>query len=109
MISQCTRRIDRDKGLTINDWKKFFEANPSPWVYKAHADAPLDVISTAMNARAFVNNVQYFDDHFTYDLHLLDGFTEEDMYNHTVEPLYGLLFRHGKPVGAEIKFLELAI
>jgi hypothetical protein len=106
MISLCVRRNDRDKGLTLVDWKKFFEENPTPWVYKAHDGAALDTINTAMNAKAFISNVQFFDDHFTYDLNLLDGFTEEDHLDHTIEPTYGILFRGGKAVGGVIKFVE---
>jgi hypothetical protein len=109
MISKCVRNISRDKGLTIPDWKKFFEANPTPWVYKTHADAKTEeVINTAMNAKAYISNIVFQDDGFSYDLNLLDGFTEEDQYHHFIEPVYGIIFRGGKAVQAEIKFLEFS-
>lgn len=109
MISKCVRVINRDKGLTILDWKKFFETFPTPWVYKTHADAKTEeAINTAMNAKAYVSNVVFQDDSFSYDLNLLDGFSEDDHYEHFVEPVYGIIFRGGKAVQAEIKFLEFA-
>lgn len=107
MISKCVRRIDRDKGLTIPDWKKFFEANPTPWVYKAHTDPKgVEIINSAMNAKAYISNVVFQEDGFSYDLNLLDGFSEEEQLEHFVEPVYGIIFRGGKAVQAEIKFLE---
>lgn len=109
MISKCLRLVERDKGLTFAEWRKFFEANPTPWVYKAHDSSSTDTINTAMNAKAYITNVEYFDDHFAYDLHLLDGFTVDDHLEHTIEPTYGILFRGGKAVGAAIKCLEFCI
>jgi hypothetical protein len=106
MISKCVRSIDRDKGLTLADWRKFFEAIPTPWVYKAHEGTPERIINTAMNAKAYISNVVFHDDHFTYDLNLLDGFSETDHLEHFIEPVYGIIFRGGKAIQAEIKFLE---
>lgn len=108
MISKCVRQINRDKGLVLADWRKFFEATPTPWVYKAHADMPPKIINTAMNAKAYISNVVFHEDGFSYDLNLLDGFSYDDHMEHFIEPVYGIIFRGGKAVQAEIKFLEFS-
>lgn len=105
-VSKCVRNIKRDSGLTISDWRKFFADNPSAWVYLAHTpDQGIDAL-TARNAKAYITDVVFGDDSFEFNLNLLDGWTEEDHLEFTIEPVYGLVYRNRKPVAAEIKFLE---
>ncbi|WDS62267.1 hypothetical protein [Pseudomonas phage D6] len=104
VVSVCARNFSRDKGLVAADWRKFFESNQ--WVYLAHKDSPVDVVSEARNAKAYITNVKFNDHGFDFDLNLLDGWTEDDHLDYTIEPVYAMQFRQGKPIGAVIQYLE---
>jgi len=106
MVSNCTRIFSRDLVLVKADWQKFFEANPTPWVYLNYIDVDPTKPHTAREAKAYITNVVFTDDGFDFDLNYLDGFTEDDHYRHHISPVFVSLYRDNKPVNAAIQYLE---
>lgn len=106
VVSVCARSSKRDVGLVTADWRKFFEEQPTAWVYLSHQKDGITA-PPEQQAKAYITDV-VFDDFggFDYKLNLLDGWTEEDHLEFSIEPVYTMLYRAGKPVYAEIKFLE---
>lgn len=109
MKESCIRNEGRDKDLCLEDWRKFFRNNPTPYVYSC-ADLTKPLFEPG-NIVGVISDVEFHDSYFTYNITPQDESLVQNgsmFYNlsTTIEPVVVSVKRYGCPPDCRILGIE---